>query len=245
MKSTPDDSPAGSTVAESVAATHSVKPPLPGSFLATAAAVGAVFAVSDSAIQHYALFVVVFGLAVMAAGEAIRQRRRWTGTAIAAAGALVIAYGLLFAAGRIDLIIHRLVSLPSLLGLAVLGIGLLPIRRGWERALVAVGTGLLSVGVVTSGVVESASTLSLLAGGAATIVAWDTAEQAISLGRQVGRRAGTYRATLTHFSGTVLASVAFILVAQAVFGLDVGELSLVVLVSLLVAGFVLVVALRH
>ncbi|MFP4590854.1 MAG: hypothetical protein ACLFMX_08420 [Halobacteriales archaeon] len=67
------------------------------------------------------------------------------------------------------------------------------------------------------------------------VVAWDSAANARSLGRHVGRRAGSLRAALAHAGGTLLGGSIAATVALVVFGLTPGGWPAIALV-LVVAG---------
>jgi hypothetical protein len=222
------------------------RPTAPGSLAAVAAAVAAVALLVDGTGQWQALLVELVGLALCAGGFVAWQRDSRVGGAIAAAtGVALVFLGLVLGASQPETTTQRLELLPGLLGLAVLLAGLLPVRSGWERPLVTAGTALVFVTVVTSGVVRGASEVQLLLAGVATVLAWDLGEQAVSLGKQVGRRARTRRAELAHGAGTLVAGAAVLVAALGVAALDVSGLSLTGFVALLIAAFALVVAIRH
>lgn len=222
------------------------RPTVPGSVAAVVAGIVAVAVVIDAADQWEALLVVVAGLALCGGGYGAWHRERRLGGALTVAiGGVLVALGLGVAASGPSVMTQRLELLPGLLGLVVLVAGLVPVRAGWERALVTTGAALLFVGVVTSGVVRGASRPALLVAGIASVLAWDLGEQAISLGGQVGRGARTRRAELVHGGGTLVAGAGILVAALGVTGLGIRGLSLTGFAVLLVAGFALVVALRH
>ncbi|WP_226012840.1 DUF7519 family protein [Halomicrobium salinisoli] len=225
-------------------ATH--RPAVPGAVLAVLSGAAAVALLLDAAAQWRALLAALAGIAVCGLGYAAWQRSEaGLGALVALAGAALLAVGFFLAATGPETTTHRLELLPGLLGLAVLAAGLLPVRAGRERTLVTVGTALLFVGVVASGVFRGSPLLALLAATVATVVAWDAGEQAVSLGRQVGRQAATARAVLMHSGGTILAGAVVALAALGVYRLNVTGLSLTALVALLAAGFVLILSLRN
>lgn len=229
------------------------RPSVPGSVLAVAAGVASVALLIDTPEQWQALLVEVAGIVFVAAGYATwRRRSRADGAPAGVVGGLFAVVGVLLVAAAVAValtrppaMIHRLELAPGLVGLAVLLAGLLPVRAGRERTLVTAGTALLFVGVLTSGVVHGATLASLLLAGVATVLAWDLGEQAVSLGAQVGRGASTYRAELVHGGGSLAAGVGVFLVALGVDRLGIRELSLTGFTALLVAGLVLVLALRQ
>lgn len=83
-------------------------------------------------------------------------------------------------------------------GLVVLGLGLL---AGSRRAVTA-GSGLLFAGVLLAGV-NGAAPEPLLVGTVGAVVAWDVADNAISVGTQLGRAANTRNAELVHAASSL------------------------------------------
>lgn len=221
------------------------RPTTVGSVLSILAGVAAVAIVGETPGQRRALAVVVVGLALLGVGYAAWHRRWWViGLLLVAGGSASVAVGLLLGVTLPGPMVHAIELLPGLVGLALLTLGLLPVRSGWERWLVSVGTGLVFVAVVTSGVVRGTSLAWLLVAGIGTVVSWDAAEQSISLGRQLGRQAETYRAELGHLAGTAIVGGGVFVLALGVYRLDVQGLPLSVLVLLLIAGVVLSLALH-
>lgn len=221
------------------------RPAVPAGALSVVAALVALAAISSTADQRVAVAVELVGLAVVAGGFVLSRRGSPLGWPVALGGGLVVAVAVVLAVELPTRIVHRIELVPGMVGLAVLVTGLLPVRSGWERFLVVVGTGLLFGSVATSGVLQSSSFPALLVGGVAAVVAWDLAEQAVSLGRQVGRGSRTLRATLPHAAGTVGFSAVTVLVGVVVLRVGVAGLPLEGLLLLLVAGFALGAALRQ
>jgi len=164
------------------------------------------------------------------ADAALDRRPSRTGTALSLLAALVVVGALTpVAAGQ----------LVAAIGLVALVVGL---QSGAGRAVDA-GATLLFVGVVIAGVFGAPPEL-LLVATAGTVVAWDVGENAVSLGHQLGRAAGTDRAEFVHAAastgvaaaGAGLAYVAFV-------GVESGQPS-IALVSLLFGAVLLATALR-
>ncbi len=216
------------------------RPTVVAAVLSVAAGIVAVAIVGDAPAQRQALTIEVAGLSLLAIGYATwRRRLRTVGVLLAIGGVSVAVFGLLIGASEPARITQTLELLPGMVGLLVLVGGLLPIRSGWERRLVAVGTGLVFLTVVTSGVVRGTPTTLLLVAAIATVLSWDAAEQSISLGRQMGREATTYRSELVHTGSSAFAGVVVIVLAIGVQALDVQGLSLSGLVALLMAAVAL------
>ena len=213
------------------------RPTVVAGALSIAAGVLALALVGRTPAQRTALVVGIVGIALVAAGDAAwRRRSRVPGVALGVAGVVVAAGSLLLAVTLPQATVHRIELVPGIVGLFVLLAGLLPIRRGRERTLTTLGTGLLFVTVLTSGVVQGAPPTSLFLAGIATVVAWDAADHAISLGRQVGRRATTYRSEVVHVVASSLVGVGAFAIAFGVYRSTLPELSLAGFVGLLIAG---------
>jgi hypothetical protein len=119
---------------------------------------------------------------------------------------------------------------------AVGGVGLVALvaglRRGIRR-LVSLGVFGLLLGVLVAGAVGVPTEL-LLVSAAASAVAWDVADQAVSLGEQVGRGADTARAELVHAAGSALVATLAVTAAYLVFTAVTG--GPVVALALLLVG---------
>lgn len=123
------------------------------------------------------------------------------------------------------------------LALVAAGIGIRSVRA------VVVGSFGLFGGVVLAGLTD-AGPVPLLFATLGAILAWDLGEQAVTLGRQVGRGGKTARGELVHAGTSLLVGVASVGLVGGVAAAVGGGLHLGALVVLLVAGIVLVSALR-
>ena len=219
------------------------RPAVRSSALGVALGVLAVTLVADVSVQRRVLAVGVVGAVAFAAGvESSRRAESAVGELAVAGGTVLLLVALVLAVTRPMLTVHRFELVPGLLGIWAMAAGVAPVRRGWERRLIATGTGLIFVAVVTSGVVQTTDLWPLLVAGAATIVAWDITENAVSLGDQVGEDARTLRAELTHGAATGLVAGGAILLVYAVQSLGVDGLPFAALAALLLAGVALAVA---
>lgn len=223
--------------------------PLPlvlGSGASVAVATAAVAVVATAGWQRRALLVTLAGLVVLWSGVQLARRdHRILGVAILLVGCAVTLGGLALGVTAGRTFSERVELLPGQVGLVVLASGLAPVRRGWERRFVTGGTALVLVSVLTSGVVYGAEQFALLAGTAATVVAWDLGEQAINLGEHVGRRARTWRVELVHGAAGGAVGVVAIATALGVRTMDVVSVSFAGLLILLGAVVVMAVALYH
>ncbi|MFO7927767.1 hypothetical protein [Natronomonas sp.] len=217
-------------------------PTITSSALGIVAAALAVGLIAETETQRGILAIAVLGAAVFVLGGRLWHRgRRVIGVVSALCGVAVLAVAVIDAAARPSQIVDRLELLPGIAGLWVLAVALAPLRIRWSRTLIDAGTGLVFLGVLTSGVVRGAPPPSLVAAGAATILAWDVTEYAVSVGGQVGARhvVATARGELVHASlSLIVAGVA----AAAVLGVDrlgIDGLSFAALLALVVAGVAL------
>ncbi len=211
--------------------------------LAFAAGVLAVSLIADTTVQRWILAVAVVGVLTFGVGGLLwRSGRPGIGVAVAIGGTVLVVYALGLAATRPAFLTHRIELLPGLIGLWLLAAAVLPARLGWERSLVDAGTGFLFLAVLTSGVVQGASFTVLLAAGVLTILAWDAAENAVSIGGQLGVRAPTTRGELVHSAASIAVAVGAIGIVSLVGELGVDDLPFTALVALLVAGVAIALA---
>lgn len=225
------------------AATLVRHPARTSSVLAFAAGALAVALVADTALQRRILAVAVVGvLAFAAGGLAWRGGRSVLGVVVGLGGTLLVVYALGLAVSRPEFFTHRIELAPGVLGLWILTAAVLPIRLGWERSLIDAGTGLLLLTVLTSGVVQGASFGALLGAGVLTILAWDVAENAVSIGGQLGRHASTVRSELVHGAASGAIAIGAIGLVYLVRELDIAELPFTALVALLVASVAIALA---
>lgn len=214
--------------------------------LAVLAAAAAVALVASRPGQRFALLVTLVALGPVALGLELRHRSHvLLGATLAVAGAAGVGAGLLFAFQRAGTFGTRIELLPGLAGLFLVVLGLGPLRSGRERLVFSAGTGLVLLGVVASGAVYESGTATLLAAGVCVILAWDLAEQAVNLGEQVGREAGTVRAELVHGGATAAVGGVAVVGTLGIESAGVTGLSLPALAALLVAGLTLTASLYN
>lgn len=227
-------------------ATNRPVPLVLGSGFSVAVAAGAVALVASADWQRFALLVTLGGLAVLWSGvQLARGDHRFLGAILGLVGCGVTLAGFAFGITGGPTFSERVELLPGLVGIALLAMGLAPVRRGWERRLVTGGTALVLVSVLTSGVVYGSTQLVLLVGTVATVVAWDLGEQAINMAEHVGRRARTWTVELVHGTVGILVGVVALTVARFVSGIDVVSVPFAGLLILLAAIVALAVALYH
>lgn len=135
-----------------------------------------------------------------------------------------------------------LASATSLLAMAVGVFGLLGIVGGLfaleSRRAVAVGTGVVFVGVVLSGVLGRPSVL-LVVGALAAVLSFDFGENAFGVGNQLTAETDTTRGELVHAAASVIVGILVVGVGYAVYatgieGLSYGSLSFILFGGLLI-----------
>jgi len=217
------------------------RPTLASGVLALLAGVVAVGLIAGTGLQRRILLGAAVGVAGFALGGRLwRRGHAAVGILLVLCGWFVVAVAAGYAATQPPRLVHRLELLPGILGLWTLAAALVPLRFRWSRLLVDVGAGAVFISVLTSGVLRGAPTAALVIAGAATILAWDAGENAVSLGGQVGAgEAATARTEIVHAGvGAVVAVVAVGSVLGAA-RLGVADLPLAALVALLIAGVAL------
>ncbi|WP_255194894.1 DUF7519 family protein [Halorarius litoreus] len=219
--------------------------PLPlGSALSLCSAAVATALVATTGVQRTALLATVGGVAVVALGIRLaRHGHRLVGGLLFVAGAGGVAIG--FSRGLSTTPSLQFEIYPALVGVTLLGLGLAPVRRGWERWFVTAGSAAVLAAVVTSGVVRGTATVPILLAGVATVVAWDVGEQAVNLSNHVGTDARTHRVELVHGAAAVGVGVAAVAMALFVQNVHVTGVPLSGLGVLLGATVVLTTALYN
>ncbi len=189
------------------------------------------------------LGVELAGLVLVAAGvAALRRERRALGVAAAALGAAVALAGLAVPVVRLADPRALVDVVPGLIGVAVLCCALVPLRGSGSRWAVRAGIGLVFVAVLTGVVVQEVARGRAVVLATLCVAGWDLGENAVSLGRQLGRRARTWGPETTHALGTAAVGVAGVELLAVVGDLRPPSTSLSTLVVLLVAALALTVA---
>lgn len=228
-------------------AEHSfVRRPTPASsVVAVAAGIIAVGLIAETTGQRRILAAAAIGVLSFALGGRLWHRDHDAVAAVLTLfGGLLVVAALAYTAIQPPRVVDRLELLPGIVGLWVLVAALVPVRFRWSRLCIDIGSGLLFVAVLTSGVVRGASTAALVVAAAATIIAWDAAENAVSIGGQIGEQTvlTTVRAEFVHvsLSGAIAGGAVVIVLGVAEFGID--GLPFAALLALLVAVVALVLA---
>lgn len=213
--------------------------------LAVAAAAVAVWQVAPGDAARVPLLAVGAGVAALAAGASLRGRDRpLFGTAALAAGVACLAGGVGLGVVGASQLSGRIRLALGLVGVALVGAGVAPLRGAGSRRLCKAGAAVAFVGVLAASVLNQLDAGPALTATAGAVLAWDLGEHAIGVGEQLGRDAGTLPVELTHGAGSLLAGGAAVLAGRTVAGVGPSGVSLPALVLSLAAVVALSLALH-
>lgn len=135
----------------------------------------------------------------------------------------------------------------SVVGLFVAVFGLVGVVVGLfvvsSRRLSAIGTGIVFMGVVFTGLLGADEVL-VVVGVLASILAFDLSQNAFSVGAQLSTDTETWRGEAVHAAGSVAAGVVSVVLALAIYLLAGGEVAPAGLALLFVGAVVLIWAIR-
>jgi hypothetical protein len=188
--------------------------------------------------QRIAIVAAVLGVGLIVARgrefeSPVPQGRLWT-----AVGALLVLGAILRGETLADPI-HRIQLVPGLVGTALVGLGVWPVKQRFARRFVSAGLAIFVVGIAVVGIFEAAGPLRLLGATAAAIAAWDVAEHGISLGEQLRTDAETRAVELLHSGATTAYGTAMVVVGVLFYRYGATDLPLGTLVLLLAAAVTL------
>jgi len=223
---------------------RTTRPSYASSAIALLAAVCAAGLTTTHPVQRTLVAIEALGVFVVLLSAVGRQRGHRLGglsLLLAGGGVVGLALGLstVFPAGLVE----RGALVSGMLGPVVLLLGLYPVRETLTRHFTGVGIALLVGAIVIRGWLQGIGQLQLLAAVALTLLAWDLAEQAVTLGRDVGRGARTVIVSLTHTAGSLLVGLFGVAVAAGIYGVPPSTLPLAALALLLAGTLVLGLAL--
>ncbi|MFD1647799.1 DUF7519 family protein [Haloarchaeobius litoreus] len=227
------------------AVTVSKRPAWVSSLLAVLVVAYTVSLVGQEAVVGTGLAVEVGGLVVVAAGASL-WRRGWrlTGFTVGATGLALALAGIGYALASLGRPPAFLDVAPGFFGVALVGLALAPVRGKGSRWSLRVGVGLVFVAVLASSVLQETTGAEQVVAGTLCIVAWDLGENAVSVGKQLGRRARTWSIEAMHGVATVVVAWIAIRLSREVAGVRAPESSLPSFVLLVLAVLVLTAALH-
>jgi hypothetical protein len=180
------------------------QPAYAGSALAVVAAACVTGVLASQPLQvSIAGIEAVGALLLLGSGLVRRRGHHVVGgvSVVAGSGLICLSLGLsLVVPGRL---FERIVLLGGVLAMAFVTLSVLPLKQSWARGFNGIGVGLFSCSLVFLAWISTPSSLQILLGVGLTIVTWDMARYAITLGEDVGRSARTYSVTGMHFSGSL------------------------------------------
>lgn len=213
--------------------------------LSASAAGVAVCVVTASIGAWIAVGICLSGLAAVAAS--LSRRRSGGGPAATlglAAGTAVVLGSFVAAVVLVDSPSVLVETLLGLLGVVAVGLALAPLYGDGSRLLLKAGVAVTFACVLASGLFVEASLLELLVAGAGTIVSFDLGENAIGIGEQLGRRAGSEPIQAVHAVASVAVGAVAVLGCLVVRGVGTPGIPLLSLTLLLVAVLFLAVAIH-
>lgn len=225
-------------------ATMTARPSIVASVLAVGAAAATVVTIGVGFVPVVAIELA--GVLAVAGGLAhYRRGGTATGMGIAVAGGSAVAVAIGLAVAGTSGVSELLWVVPGVVGVALVGLAVAPLRGSGTRWLVKAGTGglLLSVGLV--GLFRAPPLGTLLLAMAGTVLAWDAGEHAIDVGRQLGRTTSTWRLDAAHVGATAAVGVVSVMTGHAVAGIRAGKLSLSAYALLFLALLGLTLALHR
>ncbi|MDS0282292.1 DUF7519 family protein [Haloarcula onubensis] len=188
--------------------------------------------------QRVAILAALVGAGLVAAGGREFDAPVPTGRLWTAVGATLVLAALLRGETLADPR-ESIELVPGLVGLALLSLGVRPLRQRYARRFVSAGLAVMVVGVALVGIFEAAGPLRLLGATAAAIAAWDIAEHGVSLGEQLRTDAETRSVELLHAGTTSAYGAVTVVVALVLYDNGGSSLPLGALVLLLSAAVTL------
>lgn len=219
-------------------------PSYAGSGIALVAALCVTGLITSSPLQLTVVGIEALGIFMLLCSGLVRQRgRRITGLLLLITGSIIVCLSLglsvVFPMGLIE----RGALIGGVFSPVLVLLGLYPLRVEWSRNLTGLGTALLSSSVVISEWVTQMGQVQLLLAVLLTVLAWDAAEQAITLGNDVGRGARTVAVSITHTTGSLAVGLLALTVAIGLYGRTPSSIPIAALVLLFGAVLLLLLAL--
>ncbi|EMA51272.1 MULTISPECIES: DUF7519 family protein [Halococcus] len=180
------------------------QPTYAGSVLAVVAAACVTGVLASQPVQVSIAGVGAVG-AVLLLGSGLVRRR---GHRVLGGGFVFVGCSLVCLALGLSLLspgglFERIAFFGGTLAMACVVLGVFPLRQSWAGSLVGFGIVLFSCSLIFLAWISDPGRVQLLLGVGLTIVTWDVAEHAITLGNDVGRSARTYPVTMIHFVGSL------------------------------------------
>jgi hypothetical protein len=216
------------------------QPTYAGSALAVVAAACVTGVLATQPIQVSITGVEAVGALLLLGSGLVRRRGHYVvGGVLVVGGCGLVCLSLGLSVLAPGGLFKRIVFLGGALALAFVTLGVFPLKPSWARGLNGFAAVLFSCSLVCLAWIATPSGLQILLGVGLTIVAWDMAEHAITLGADVGRSARTYPVTGVHFIGSLGVGLVAGVVAVVVSGVALPAVPIAALALLLGAVLVL------
>ena len=220
------------------------QPTYAGSALAVVAAACVTGVLASQPIQVSITGVEAVGALLLLGSGLVRRRgHHVVGGAfvVGGCGLVCLSLGLsLLAPGGL---FEQIAFLGGALALTCVVLSVFPLKQSWARGLNGFAAVLFSCSLVFLAWISTPSGLRILLGVGLTIIAWDMAEHAITLGEDVGRSARTYPVTGVHFIGSLGVGLVAGVVAVVVSRVALPAVPIAALALLLSAMLVLLLVL--
>ncbi|WP_114578796.1 hypothetical protein [Saliphagus sp. LR7] len=215
-----------------------------GATLALAMAIGASLAGSSGSLGTAPLVLVAIGVAFLPLGVAFGRRGHpLVGRGLSVSGVVVALAALTGAIALSPPLVILLPALSSGIGLLFLAFGVHFVSGSAARALSLAGLTLVFLATVANATVAEQATWQPVAAVALVVVAWDTADRAITLGRRIGTDAGTVPVELMGVATTGAIGFTGVAVAMIATRVPIESPSVIGLALLLAAATALVLVL--
>ena len=216
------------------------QPAYAGSALAVVAAACVTGVLASQPLQvSIAGIEAVGALLLLGSGLVRRRGRHVVGGVFVVGGSGLVCLSLGLSLVAPGGLFERIVFLGGALAVGFVTLGVFPLKQSWARGFNGFGAVLFSCCLVFLAWVSTPSSLQILLGVGLTIVAWDMAEYAITLGEDVGRSARTYSVTGVHFIGSLGVGFAAGVVAVVVSRVELPAVSSAALALFLSAVLIL------
>ncbi|WP_049985879.1 DUF7519 family protein [Halobellus rufus] len=191
------------------------------------------------------VLAVVLGLVVARAGaHRFRSDGRLHGSAALSVGGGVGLAGIALATSSTTDLAGLIEVGLGVAGIGCLGLATLPMRAVGSRLFLKAGSASVLFAVLAGALFGSVSGAVALAACAGVVAAWDAAENAVTVGEQLGDEARTWTIEVTHLAGTGLVGAVSVGTGLVVKGVGVDGLSLHSLALVLVGVVALTLALH-
>lgn len=185
-------------------------------------------------LQRTIVAIEAVGMVILLGSSVAQQRgRRGSGLSLLLAGSVTVSIALGLGVVFPGRLIERGALIGGMLGPVLMILAVYPLRATWSRPLTWLGAALLISVLMIRGWVAQIGQTRLLGAVVMTVVAWDAAEQAITLGNDVGRSARTFVVSITHTIASLTVGIIAITITTGMYGITPATIPLVSVLLLL------------